>query len=283
MCFFVSTEIFILLYLLYVLEYILANVILTIREIMMDRLIDEIQCGNIICGVAISNEDIEAAEKLRYDMLLMDFNQNNTNNAGTDKSPYDDLCDHLVAIDVDTNKVVGTYRILASNSPKFVAGSEYITEHEFDITNLKATGENIVELSRAVVHPDYRNGAVIKLLWKSLFIYKNRHDIRYLFGTASYHGVDESKYANSFAWLKDKYLVDNDIDASAYAPNCVLPSGEYDLVAAKDETPSLIKGYLAIGCKVANGAYIDYEFGSIDVLTILDLKNTNRMFERMFK
>ena len=264
-------------------KYMLANSTIAIGKIKMDRLIDEIKCGNIICGVAVREKDIEAAEKLRYDMLLMDFNENNTNNAGTDKSPYDELCDHLVAIDTDTNKVVGTYRILASNSPKFVAGCEYITEHEFNISNLKATGENIVELSRAVVHPDYRNGAVIKLLWKSLYVYGVRHNIRYLFGTASYHGVDGTKYDNSFAWLKDKYSVDNSIDAPAYAPNYPIKDIEYDVQVAKEETPSLIKGYLAMGCKVATGTYIDYEFGSIDVLTILDLQNTNRMFERMFK
>ncbi|MBR4745411.1 MAG: GNAT family N-acetyltransferase [Clostridia bacterium] len=244
------------------------------------RLIDEIQCGNIICGVAKDKADIEAAEKLRYEMLLMDFNSENTNANATDKSEYDDICEHLVAIDTDTNKVVGTYRVLASN--KLPKGAMWITEHEFDITNLKNCGEGIVELSRAVVHADYRNGSVIKMLWKALFVYALKYNIRYLFGTASYHGIDKGKYTNSFAWLNDKYLVD-DVLSCTPIEHAVEFGTSYDLEKAKEETPSLIKGYLAMGSKVTKGGYIDYEFGSIDVLTILDLKNVSRVFERIIK
>lgn len=246
----------------------------------MDRLLYQQTCGNIICGVAKDKADIEKAEKLRYDMLLMEFNENNVRANKTDKSEYDDICDHLIAIDTDTDEVVGTYRVLSSD--KKPAHACWVTENEFDITNLKNTGERIIELSRAVVHADYRNGVVIKMLWKMLSYYCAVHNVRYLFGTASYRGVKYDDFKNSFAWLKDKFLVDKTLDCVPCSPSLVL-EGAYDLALAKEETPSLIKGYLAMGCKVADGAYIDYEFGSIDVLTILDLRNITGVLRRILR
>ena len=235
---------------------------------------------NISCGVAIDKSDIEKAQKLRYDMLVMNYNNHNTNNNSTDASEYDDICEHLIAVDETTGQVVGTYRVLPSDLlPK---DAKYISEKEFDLTNLKNSGAGLVELSRAVVHPDYRNGVVIKMLWRVLDTYRTVHHTRYLFGTASYHGTDVSKYANSFAWLKDKYLVDEKLNCPPKSPNA--PMGDvYDIVLAKQETPALIRGYLTFGSWVSDGIYIDKEFGSVDILTILDLEHLNEAFWRRMK
>ena len=67
------------------------------------------------------------------------------------------------------------------------------------------------------------------------------------------------------------------------APLNPLKEIEIDPVKAKSELPSLIKGYLAMGCKVGKGAFIDYDFNSTDIMIILDLQNINEAyFNRMF-
>lgn len=241
----------------------------------MEQLAQEIKSGNIVVRLAESKDELEQAQKLRYDMLVMDFNTNNINDSGSDKSDYDNICSHLIAIDTDINKVVGTYRLLRSSK----CMDEFVCEREFDITNLRKQDVELMELSRAVVHKDYRNGIVIKLLWKALLEYCKQFNVRYMFGTASFHGVDESKYFNAFKYLYDKYLVSPELDCKPLAPSVQLNMiDECDIVLAKAEIPSLIKGYLAMGAFVSNGVYVDHEFGSMDVLTIIDLHNLNQAY-----
>ncbi len=240
----------------------------------MDKLNQVISCGNIEVRLAQSPDEVLQAQKLRYDMLILDFNNAPTNDSGLDKSDYDDICSHMIAIDTTTGKVVGTYRIVRSSNT-----DNFVCEHEFDLTNLRSQKCEILETSRAVVHQDYRNGIVLKMLWKGLFAYCTQYNVRYLFGTASFHGTDASKYDQAFAYLRDKYLVADSIDCPPCAPSASLNAvAEYDVAEAKAQIPSLIKGYMAMGAKIANGAYIDYDFNSIDVLTILDLQNMNTAY-----
>ena len=235
-----------------------------------------------VLGLA-EKEDIEELQKLRYDELILDYDSSKSAN-GLDASDYDNFCDHLVVKEIETNKIVGTYRLMTNKHLTYK--NEFICECEFDISKLKQCSENILELGRAVVHKDYRQGTVLKLLWSGILDYSKMNNVRYLFGTASFHGVNPADYSNAFSKLYYTNLVSNDIMCEAkepFATLCPLKEFEIDPVKAKSELPSLIKGYLAMGCKVGKGAFIDYDFNSTDIMIILDLQNINEAyFNRMF-
>lgn len=239
--------------------------------------------GNLAIGFADTKEELKELQKLRYDQLVLCYDDHKAKN-GSDASEYDDFCDHLIVKDLTNNKIVGTYRVMTNKH--LVYKDSFITETEFDITNLKNSGSNIVELSRAVVDDEYRNGAVIKLLWHGIFDYCEKNDIRYMFGTASFHGVDSEKYKNAFSYLHYNSMADENVMCFAKEPSAkyqLLEKDQIDMNAYKEEMPSLIKGYLALGSQVGKGVYIDYEFNSIDVLIIFDLEKINRKFaQRMF-
>ncbi len=245
------------------------------------KLANEVK-NKYVLGLADKSE-IEEVQKLRYDELLLDFD-NSKNANGLDASEYDNFCDHLIVKDVETGKIVGTYRLMTNKHLEFK--DEFICEEEFDISKLRNSSFNILELGRAVVHKDYRQGTVIKLLWSGIMDYARMHNVRYLFGTASFHGVDPEPYKNAFSKLYYNNLVDDSVMCTAKTPSTLLnplSESELDLQKAKAEMPSLVKGYLAMGCKVGNGTYIDYSFNSIDVMIILDLENMNTAyFNRMF-
>ncbi len=235
----------------------------------MDKICFE--SGNVVVRLAENKEEIFQAQKLRYKELLQQFDKNKRDD-GLDKSEYDDFCDHIVAVDKTTNKVVGTYRLMNKEHLKFK--NQFICETEFDISKLKNCSENILELGRAVVDVNYRNGVVIKLIWQALFKYSQIHNIRYLFGTASFHGVDFDDYKHAFAYLHDNYMAEESICCTAHTPNADLnllrqtESGEVDVKLAKSEIPPLVKGYLAMGSKVGKGVFFDYDFNSMDVMII---------------
>ncbi len=238
--------------------------------------------SKFILGIADKHE-IPELQKLRYEDLVLEFDFSKSTN-GLDVSEYDDFCDHLIVKDAQNNKIVGTYRLMTNEHLQYK--DKFVCEDEFNITKLKNCNSNILELGRAVVHKDYRQGTVLKLLWNGIIQYAKEHGVRYLFGTASFHGTDLSLYENAFSNLHYNYLVSEQIACTPKAPSATLaPLKEHqiDMVKAKQEMPSLIKGYLLMGCKVCDGLFIDNDFNSIDTMIILDLENTNTAyFNKMF-
>lgn len=243
----------------------------------------KLQSGNIIVGLADNAHELQKAQKLRYDMLVLDYDDSKDKD-GTDASDYDDFCDHLIAVDTSTGEVVGTYRLMNNSHLKYK--NRFICEGEFDITRLKTSGENILELGRAVVDKNYRNGVVIKLLWQGLFAYCKLKNIRFMFGTGSFHGTDPSIYTHAFASLYYNHKVDDKYDCFANPP-CermdIITESDVDPIIAKQTIPPLIKGYIMLGSKVGSGVYIDHDFNSTDVMLIFDLNDLNKAYaKRMF-
>ena len=247
------------------------------------KLIQEINSHNqFIVGIADNADEIREAQILRYKMLLLEFDETKSED-GIDASEYDNFCDILIVKDTEANKIVGTYRLMTNEHLKYK--NEFICEDEFDITNLKNSGYNILELGRAVVDKNYRNGLIIKLLWEGIFYYSKLHKIKYMFGTASFHGVDANAYKNSLSKIYYEQLADKEILCYAKQP-CdklnFLNKEEIDDKKAHDETPALVRGYFYLGCRVGDGIFFDYSFNSIDILIIFDLENVNKQYAKRF-
>jgi len=83
---------------------------------------------------------------------------------GIDEDEFDDVCEHLLVM--NGKEVVGTYRLLRRNETK--NPSKFYTSGEFDISKLLETDFNLLELGRSCIHPNFRDGKVIQILWKGL-------------------------------------------------------------------------------------------------------------------
>lgn len=248
------------------------------------QLFENVKCiDNFSVGLANTENELKEAEILRYKMLVLEFDETK-NKDGIDKSSYDDICDHIVVKDLTNNKIVGTYRLLSNL--KLPKDKVFVCENEFNIDKLKKCGSNILELSRAVVHKDYRNGIIIKLLWQGIFSYCQEFNIRYMFGTASFHGLDYTKYQHAFSDIYYNHLADESVMCYAKEPCMdlnILNKDEIDEKLAKLETQPLIRGYFSLGSKVGSGIYFDKEFNSSDIMMIFDLNNLNKRYvSRMF-
>jgi putative hemolysin len=65
-----------------------------------------------------------------------------------------------------------------------------------------------------------------------------------------------------------------------YVPMDRLPREEVNAKAALKAVPPLIKGYLRLGAFIGDGAVIDHQFGTTDVLIILPVEKIDpRYFE----
>ena len=220
-------------------------------------------------------EELREVQKLRYDYLLKDFDSRKNAGDGLDDDGWDAFTDSILVVDKQSGRIAGTYRVATE---KTLRGTPFKSEEEFDISALKSDPDGIVEAGRAVVHEDYRTGGVVGLLWKALVSYAKDCRLRYIFGTCSLHGTDPSLYVNCTSFLNQYYLSDRfDIRA---AHNPFEYGTRKDLSFPEANVPGLLKAYLKMGAKVSRNGYIDYDFNSCDVITILDTQNMNERYIR---
>ena len=174
-------------------------------------------------------------------------------------------------------EVVGAYRMLPGSAA--VAGPGFYSAHEFDVTPFLERASSCLEVGRTCVAKDYRGGAAAQLLWAGIAAYVFEHDVGYLFGCASFPGTDARAVAQPLALLHHEHLAPPGIRARAFGPNRlemdIMPADQLDRSEGMRRMPSLIKGYLRLGGFAGDGAWIDRDFGVIDVFLVVDVSRVD--------
>ncbi len=139
--------------------------------------------GKLTVSLARDKNEIEEAQHLRYKVFAEEMGANIQSKNALDQDGFDVFCDHLIIRESITNKVVGTYRILNPKMANEAGG--YYSAGEFDISRLQPLFDRTVEVGRACVHPDYRNGGTITMLWAGLAKYMQANNYEYMMGCGS--------------------------------------------------------------------------------------------------
>lgn len=227
-------------------------------------------------GFAHTPEDIQEAQRLRYRVFAEEMGANlPTRIPGVDHDIYDPHCVHLVVRDSQTTEIVGTYRILSPENARKIG---YYTENEFDITRLRHLRPRMVEIGRSCVHPDYRTGATIGLLWSGLAQYMQQAGYDYLIGCASISMADGGHAAASLYRRLAEALGPQEYRVF---PRCPLPLAalQQDLPA---ETPPLIKGYLRAGAWICGEPAWDPDFNTADLPILLPMARVSDRYAKHY-
>ncbi|MBL8507608.1 GNAT family N-acetyltransferase [Chitinimonas sp. JJ19] len=229
-------------------------------------------------SLASSDSDVRAAQALRYKVFGEEMGARlNSRHSGLDVDLFDPWCEHLLVRDEASNEVVGTYRILPPHQAK--ALGSYYSETEFDLTRFQHIRSSMVEVGRSCVHPDYRTGATITLLWAGLADYMSRHGYEYLVGCASISMADGGHAAASiYRELSKKSM--SPVEWRAH-PRCPLPLDALD-DAVPAEIPPLIKGYMRVGAYICGLPAWDPDFNTADLLILLPMSRMNNRYARHF-
>ena len=230
---------------------------------------------NFTIKIAESNFEIKKAQSLRYKIFFKEKKIKKKNFKfllQRDYDFYDKISDHLIIIDKNReirDNVIGTYRLLRGNCAKLYRG--FYTEQEFDLSNLKKNFSNkdILELGRSCVHPQYRSGIVLKLLWQGISNYIKMYKIKILMGCASFHGTNPSKFKDEFSLLYESYRLPENYDVKSLQSNEISFNKNINHSTTLNKLPPLIKGYLRAGGMVSENFYIDREFETIDYCVIM--------------
>ena len=224
-------------------------------------------------GLAQCESEIREAQKLRYRIFAEELGARlPTRMPGIDIDLYDPYCEHLIVRDEANDRIVGTYRILSPQSAKRTGG--YYSENEFDLTRLQLLREGMVEIGRSCIDPDYRTGGTIALLWSGLANYMTQGGYRTLIGCASIGMADGGHIAANLYRRLGEHMAPPEYRVFPRHP---LPV-EQLFNGQPAELPPLIKGYLRLGCYIGEGAVIDRQFNTIDVLIILPVSAINERY-----
>ena len=175
-------------------------------------------------------------------------------------------------------KVVGTYRVLRQEIAERTLG--FYTQSEYDIAPLIAARSpryRFMELGRSCVLEPYRNKRTVELLWHGLWTYVREHKIDVMIGCASLPGTDPDR-ARHGAELSASQRAGAAGVALPRARAALCPHGPASAREGRRQEralkslPPLIKGYLRLGAYVGDGAVIDRQFGTTDVLIILPVE-----------
>jgi putative hemolysin len=237
--------------------------------------------GRYRLRLAESIEDREAACRLRFSVFNIEMGEGleGSYQTGLDTDQFDHFCDHLLVEDKmqgdQASRVIGTYRMQSGTTAGYNLG--YYSEQEFNFAPYEPLRPGILELGRASIHREHRTPEVLTLLWRGIAQYANDMELRYLIGCSSIPSKNPTEGWELYRQL-EHYRVSPEFETltnPAYA--CVADQGARELLEPNAaptpvKVPKLLKTYLTIGARIAAPPAWDREFGTIDFLTLLDLK-----------
>jgi putative hemolysin len=254
--------------------------------------------GSLEVRLAQTAQEVRQAQKLRYRVFYQE-GPAVANPARLlsrrDVDAYDAICDHLLVIDhakhnghpLNTRTaVVGTYRLLRQPLAEEFGG--FYTANEFDVDALlgRHTKLQFLELGRSCVLAEYRNKRTVELLWHGIHAYILQNGCDVMIGCASLDGTDPKRLALPLSFLHHYARAPEQWRARALPQRYIemnrLSKEAIDPKAALRMLPPLIKGYLRLGATVGDGAVIDHEFGTTDVLIVLPISQIKQRYFEHF-
>ncbi|MDO5638358.1 MAG: GNAT family N-acyltransferase [Neisseria sp.] len=227
--------------------------------------------------LAENEQEIQAAQRLRYRVFAEEMGVDLHSSNGLDIDQYDAHCRHLLAFNNDSGEVIGCYRLLTESGAKAV-GSWY-SAGEFDLAPLQDILPQAVELGRACIHPDYRHGGLVMLLWGGLMKFMHDEKLRFMLGCGSISTADGGHEAAAlYHSLKEKYLAPEQWRVRPLNPLAL----DSLTPAAEPECPALIKGYLNAGAWFCGKPCFDEAFRCADILILMDTTRLNPRYLQRF-
>jgi putative hemolysin len=234
-----------------------------------EQLWKPMELGRYRITIAQTLAEREAACRLRFKVFNIELNEGlqSSYKTGLDTDQFDLFCDQLIVEDRNTRAIVGTYRMQTGVTAAQNLG--YYSEQEFDFSPYEPLRGSTLELGRASIDREHRSSEVLTLLWRGIAQYSRVYDLRYLIGCSSVNSQDPKVGWLMYRQLAE-FLVAEEYRTSPTAAYTLPPTTDAPEIMAK--VPKLLRTYIGIGAKICGAPALDREFGTIDFLTLLDMR-----------
>ena len=239
------------------------------------------ETDDFLVSTAKSGREVTKILELRHDVFVKEW-QGRSFFHGLDMDEYDLTADHLMITDKRIGEVVGTYRLISSKLTQ-----NFYSASEFDIGRFLTRPGIKLELGRACVRPEYRDGISIDLLWKGLARYIFATGTDTVFGCASIKSTDAALISGLVRQLIEQGQWNDDY---AIRPNAHYRFEDFSLTRHATATaeerkrllPPLLRSYLHAGAMTHGWPALDEEFRCIDLFTVLDWNGLSDKFRTRF-
>ncbi len=231
----------------------------------------------LVTALAQKPDEITESLALRHRVFVREMGARVENaDSGLERDAFDTHCRHLLVRDTWTGAVVASTRILTDDRLEATGG--FYSAGEFDLDAVLALPGRFMEIGRTCVHPDYRRGGVIAVLWSGISELIRREGYQHLIGCASI----ELNRGLGRAHAIYRYLADNHMGPASQRviPRLALPSA--DAAASPGRLPPLLKAYISLGARVGGPPCWDPDFGVADLFMHLDVANLCPRYARHF-
>jgi putative hemolysin len=227
------------------------------------------ELGRYRVTIAETLAEREAACRLRFKVFNIELGEGlqTSYKTGLDTDHFDLFCDQLIVEDRNSRSIVGTYRMQTGTTAARNLG--YYSEQEFDFSPYESLREWTLELGRASIDREHRSSEVLTLLWRGIAKYTRIYNLRYLIGCSSLNSQDPKIGWQMCRQLSD-FMVGEEFRTAPTAAYTLPYADEAPEIMAK--VPKLLRTYIGIGAKICGSPAWDREFGTIDFLTLLDMR-----------
>lgn len=220
-----------------------------------------------ILKTAESSWELREALELRYRVFYQEL-QGKSGPSRLDYDDYDQIGDHLIILDKKTSKIIGTYRLIASSF-----STRFYSSQEFELGELLRQPGVKLELGRACIDAQYRNGLVLAFLWKGIQQYAQTVEARFLFGCSSVQTMDPSVVARCCDFFRKQGYVSSAFSLPTQLGYRFAPRLEWEQPDYPDTVkliPPLLMSYLRSGARVGAEPALDRAFQCVDFITVMD-------------
>lgn len=232
--------------------------------------------------------NVEAAQRLRYQVFSSEPGFALTGrDDGLDADRFDEHCDHLLVREENSGELVGCYRMLTPTGA-IAAGGLY-TATEFDVRPLDSLRPSLVEMGRAVVHNEHRNGAVVLLMWAGILAYLDHCDYDYVTGCVSVPVVVAGEPPGTqIRGVRDfvarRHAAPAEYQVRPYRPVTIRGRSLDQIIPpARPVIPPLMRGYLRLGAQICGEPAHDPDFGVGDFPALLDKRQADTRYLRRLR
>ena len=231
----------------------------------------------LFVGLARDEDEIRAAQRLRYQVFAEEMGaQLHSDVPGLDVDPFDAFCRHLIVRDRRNGEVVACMRVLLDSDAR-LAGSFY-SETEFELGALITAPGRVMEIGRVCVHPEYRGGMVVSMLWAGLARFFQVTEYNRIIGCASIPlGGDGAGAMAAFAALAERYMAPEEFRVR---PKLPLPLRDGPVSAAR--IPALLLAYMRLGAKICGEPCWDPDFNTADLVVLLNPADLRQRYAKRF-
>lgn len=191
-----------------------------------------------------------------------------------DQDLYDFDCEHALVRDKWSGEIVAYTRLKAFQGYQI---HQSYSAQEFDVVPHLAHLSNIVEIGRTCVHPQFRSGTALSVLWlnitpRVLWSMRAKHVI----GCVSVRLEDNlarAYYTHQYLQQLDSSQIINIDSLQNYTPS--VPSHSF---AHDEKIPKLFSAYLKMDAKLSRQAYYDQAFNCLDYFVYLPVNDIAKRF-----